>query len=284
MMKILITGANGQLGKEFHQLLSNPSYELVSLGRDDLDVTNLAHVQQKINLEKPDVIIHCAAYTKVDLAETNQKQAYLINAIGARNISMAAEEVESKLVYVSTDYVFPGTKNKPIHEFEKTDPCNVYGMSKLAGEHFCKQFSSKYFIVRTSWLFGEFGNNFVKTMLTLGKNKSQLKVVHDQIGSPTYTYDLAKKIIEVVHTDKYGVYHIANKGSCSWYELAIEIFKQTNLDTKLVACTSEEFQAKAQRPAYSVFQQMALELNGFKAMRGWQEALQEFLSKKHSMI
>ncbi len=277
-MKVLVTGANGQLGIDLKKVLKKQGYQdVVCLGRTELNVIDLEKVRKVVQTEEPAIIIHCAAYTKVDRAEEDQDQAYLVNAIGARNISIASDRVNAKLVYISTDYVFDGTATAPIHEFEKTNPCNVYGSSKLAGETFCKQFSSKYFIVRTSWLYGEHGNNFVKSMLQLGKEKPELQVVHDQIGSPTFTIDLAERIVDLVQTEKYGTYHISNSGSCSWYEFALKIFQLSDITVNVKPCTSEEFKRPAPRPKYSVFEHMGLRINGFQAMRHWEEALEDFL-------
>src|SRR6478736_2502957 len=231
--KVLITGANGQLGKELVELFTEKGFEVYGFGRDKMDITNQVQVQEIIGAVKPDIVIHSAAHTKVDLAESEPDQAFLINAYGTRNVAVAAEAVGAKLVYVSTDYVFDGTTNKPDNEFSPTSPLGVYGKSKLAGEQFVRDLHSKFFIVRTSWVYGKYGANFVKTMLKLGGERKELSVVADQIGCPTYTLDLAHAILELVDTQKYGVYHISNSGSCSWYEFAKEIFKVSNMEVQV---------------------------------------------------
>lgn len=275
--KVLITGANGQLGKELVELFTEKGFEVYGFGRDKMDITNQIQVQEIISTLKPDIVLHSAAHTKVDLAESEPEQAFLINAYGTRNVAVAAEEVGAKLVYVSTDYVFDGTNNEPYDEFSPTSPLGVYGKSKLAGEQFVRDLHSKFFIVRTSWVYGKHGNNFVKTMLKLGEEKKELSVVADQVGCPTYTLDLAKSILEIVATEKYGIYHISNSGSCSWYEFAKIIFKEAGMNVKVNPCTTADFPRPAARPAYSVFKHMALQLNNFKTPREWKRGLSHFL-------
>jgi dTDP-4-dehydrorhamnose reductase len=280
LQKVLITGANGQLGKELVEYFSNYNdFEVFGFGREDLDITNHAQVEKIFTEIKPTIVIHSAAYTKVDLAETDPDSAYLVNSVGSRNVAISSEKIGSKLVYVSTDYVFDGTGNEPYNEYMPTNPIGVYGKSKLAGEQFVKDFHNKFFIVRTSWVYGKYGNNFVKTMLHLGKEKSKLSVVNDQVGCPTYTLDLAASIFDIVATSKYGVYHVSNSGSCSWYEFAKEIFNQVGIQVELNPCTSEEFPRPAPRPTHSVFDHMGLRINGFPSVRNWKEALNEFIKK-----
>lgn len=277
--KVLITGANGQLGKELVDLFTEKGFEVYGFGRDKMDITNQAQVEEIVRSVKPNIVLHSAAHTKVDLAESEPEQAFLINAYGTRNVAVAAESVGAKLVYVSTDYVFDGTKDEPYNEFSPTSPLGVYGKSKLAGEQFVRDLHSKFFIVRTSWVYGKHGNNFVKTMLKLGKEKEELSVVADQIGCPTYTLDLANSILELVDTQKYGVYHISNSGSCSWYEFAQAIFEESNINIKVTACSTFEFQSGALRPPYSVLEHMSLKLNGFNALRDWRKGLRDFFQK-----
>lgn len=282
-MKVLVTGAKGQLGRDLVSLLSQNNFEVYGYGRDELDITNIDNVEQVFNEVKPDIVIHSAAHTKVDLAESEPDQAYLINGIGTRNISLFAEKVGAKLVYVSTDYVFDGTATKPINEFTPTNPQGIYGKSKLAGEHFVRDLHSRFFIVRTSWVYGEHGGNFVKTMLNLAQENKSLKVVADQVGCPTYTKDLAKTILEIMQTEKYGIYHVSNSGQCSWYEFAVAIFEEAGLQPDVSPCSTEEFPRPAPRPAYSVFDHMALRLNGFNEVRHWREALREFIENYKEM-
>ncbi|UYV54098.1 dTDP-4-dehydrorhamnose reductase [Priestia megaterium] len=275
--KVLITGANGQLGKELVELFTAKGFEVYGFGRDKMDITNQAQVQEVISTLKPNVVLHSAAHTQVDLAESEPDQAFLINAYGTRNVAVAAEAVGAKLVYVSTDYVFDGTTDEPYNEFSPTSPLGVYGKSKLAGEQFVRDLHSKFFIVRTSWVYGKHGANFVKTMLKLGKERKELSVVADQRGCPTYTLDLAHAILELVDTQKYGVYHISNSGSCSWYDFAKAIFAEADIDVNVTPCTTVDFPRPAARPANSVFEHMALRINYFSPIRNWKEALASFL-------
>lgn len=276
-MKVVVTGAKGQLGTDLMHLLADRGFEAFGYGREELDITNFSQVKQVIHEIYPDVVIHAAAYTKVDLAESEPDQAFAINAYGTRNVAVVSEQVGAKLVYVSTDYVFDGTANVPYHEFAPTNPLSVYGKSKLAGEQFVRDLHSKFFIVRTSWVFGNHGNNFVKTMLNLAQERDELMVVRDQVGSPTYTVDLANCILELIQTEKYGVYHVSNSGCCSWYEFAKAIFEEAGINVKVNPCTTKDFPRPAPRPAYSVLEHMALRLNGFKEMPNWRSSLKNFL-------
>ncbi|MBX9993193.1 dTDP-4-dehydrorhamnose reductase [Priestia aryabhattai] len=275
--KVLITGANGQLGKELVELFTAKGFEVYGFGRDKMDITNQAQVQEVLSTLKPNIVIHSAAHTQVDLAESEPEQAFSINAYGTRNVAVAAEAVGAKLVYVSTDYVFDGTNDEPYNEFSPTSPLGVYGKSKLAGEQFVRDLHSKFFIVRTSWVYGKHGANFVKTMLKLGKERKELSVVADQRGCPTYTLDLANAILELVDTQKYGVYHVSNSGSCSWYEFAKEIFEISEMKVQVNSCTTADFPRPAARPANSVFEHMSIKLNSFSPIRPWKEALRSFL-------
>lgn len=278
-MKIVITGAKGQLGTDLVDLLSDKGHKVYGYGREELDITNFDQVHQVISNVKPDVVIHAAAYTKVDLAESEQDQAFLVNAYGTRNVAVASEAVGAKLVYVSTDYVFDGAANTPYNEFSPTNPMSVYGKSKLAGEQFVRDLHSKFFIVRTSWVYGKNGNNFVKTMLKLAQERDELKVVDDQVGCPTYTVDLAHCILDLIQTEKYGIYHVSNSGHCSWYEFAKAIFEEAGLEVKVNPCTTKDFPRPAPRPAYSVLEHMALRLNGFKEMPYWRDSLKSYFEK-----
>jgi dTDP-4-dehydrorhamnose reductase len=275
-MKVVVTGAQGQLGTDLVDLLTDRGYEVYGYGREELDITNFDQVHHVINKITPDVVIHAAAYTKVDLAESEPDQAFLINAYGSRNVAVASEAVGAKLVYVSTDYVFDGTANTPYNEFSSTNPMSVYGKSKLAGEQFVRDLHSKFFIVRTSWVYGKNGNNFVKTMLKLAQERDELKVVNDQVGCPTYIVDLAHCILELIQSEKYGIYHVSNSGHCSWYEFAKAIFEEAGIEVKVNPCTTKDFPRLAPRPAYSVLEHMALRLNGFKEMPNWRDSLKRY--------
>ncbi|AFC27522.1 dTDP-4-dehydrorhamnose reductase [Paenibacillus mucilaginosus 3016] len=277
-MKVLVTGANGQLGQDVATLFAE-QHEVRGLGRAQLDITNLEQCLEQVESFRPDVIIHCAAYTAVDQAESDVDGAYLVNAVGTRNMAAAAEKVGSKLCYISTDYVFDGKGTSPYREYDKTNPSGIYGKSKEAGEQLAMSLCSRYFIVRTSWVYGLHGNNFVKTMLKLSEDRDRLKVVHDQIGSPTFTEDLAGFLLALVNTEKYGIYHASNSGICSWYEFAKAIFEESGKATIVEPCTTDEFPRPAPRPSYSVMDHLSIRTNGFNEIRPWREALIDFLQK-----
>jgi dTDP-4-dehydrorhamnose reductase len=275
-MEVLVTGANGQLGQDLLRV-AGLQHNVIGLGREELDIRNISQCRERIQEFQPDVIIHAAAYTAVDKAETDEDEAYAINAFGSRNVAMAAEEIGAKLCYISTDYVFDGTSDMPYKEYDNTNPRSVYGKSKLAGEQLIQSLSNRYFIVRTSWVFGQHGNNFVKTMLQLGKEKPLLRVVDDQISSPTYTVDLCRFLQELILSEKYGIYHASNSGSCSWYEFAKAIFTESGYTTQVEPCTTDEFPRPAPRPRNSVMDHLAIHANGFAELRHWSEALTEFI-------
>lgn len=276
---ILITGANGQLGRELALFKSTP-YTLIGLDRNGLDITNLEQCRHVMKEYAPYAVIHCAAYTAVDKAESEPDEAFRVNGTGTRNIAVAARETGAKLIYISTDYVFDGTNEEPYNEYDNTNPRTVYGKSKLAGEAAVQSLHDRFFIVRTSWVYGRYGANFVKTMLTLAEQRDQLKVVADQIGSPTYTYDLAAFLLELVQTDYYGIYHASNTGTCSWYEFAKAIFEESGKSIQLDPCTTAEFPRPAPRPAYSVLDHSGIRSNGFEPLRHWREALRDYLNEK----
>ncbi|MGX9758119.1 dTDP-4-dehydrorhamnose reductase [Clostridioides difficile] len=284
-MKVLITGSNGQLGRELvnqlksiNQSIKQPKYDVLPATRDDLDISNQTNVDSFIAYNKPDVIINCAAYTKVDACEDNIETAYKINALGARNLAIASEKVNAKLVHISTDYVFNGLSKHPYREDNKTEPNSVYGNSKFMGEKFVEQFSHKYFILRTAWLYGN-GNNFVNTMIRLSSENKEINVVDDQFGSPTSTIDLAKVIIKIMETEHYGVYHATCEGECSWYNFAKKIFELKNIDIKVNPIKSKDFKCKAQRPPYSVLDNFMLRLIGLNSFRNWEESIEEYLKR-----
>lgn len=277
--KILVTGANGQLGKEVALWETDGKYAIIGLGRDELDVTSLDQCRNVIDRVKPAVIIHSAAYTAVDQAETDRDGAYRVNAAGTRNIAIAARETGAKLIYVSTDYVFDGQGEEPYQEYDLPNPRTVYGKSKLAGEQLVQSLHERWFIVRTSWVYGKHGANFVKTMLKLGAEKGRLSVVSDQFGSPTYTKDLAAFLLKLAATEAYGIYHASNSGNCSWHEFAQAIFEEENMKVQVDPCSTEEFPRKAPRPKYSVMDHGAIRVNGFTDMPGWRPALNRFLQE-----
>lgn len=280
-MKVMITGGRGQLGQELEEVLSRAAeHQVVSLGREELDVTKMEALKQAVINNRPDVIIHAAANTNVDRCELNPDDAYLVNALGTRNVAVAASLIGAKLVYISTDYVFNGRLGRPYTEFDKPDPINTYGKSKLAGEQYVASLCSRYFIVRTSWLYGRHGKNFVQTMLNLAREKDEVAVVDDQVGSPTYARDLAGFLARLVKTELYGIYHASNRGACSWFEFSREIFRLAGLDhIKVRPVSSGELNRPAPRPAYSVLDNYCLRLQDLPDLRPWPEALKDFMHR-----
>jgi dTDP-4-dehydrorhamnose reductase len=282
-MKVLVTGSAGQLGQDLVHLLQQQGHEVLGCDRQEMDITDLDQCTEVISGFSPDAVIHCAAHTAVDIAETDVDAAYLINATGSRNVALAAEKSGAKLVYISTDYVFDGMGTQPYHEYDNTDPQSIYGKSKRAGEILVQSLSSKFFIVRTSWVYGKYGNNFVKTMLKLGQEKPLLQVVDDQQGSPTYTVDLARFLLELIQTEKYGIYHASNSESCTWYEFTQAIFAEAEdilglkFTAKLEPCATEQFPRPAPRPRNSVMEHLAIRTNGFEDIRPWRAGLRDFL-------
>ena len=278
-MKIFVTGCNGQLGRAINKQYENDTnVTFVNTDVADLDITKIEDVMAAVKAEKPDVIVNCAAHTAVDACETDLDNAYKINAIGPRNLSLAANEVNAKLVHVSTDYVFDGKGTRPYTEFDATNPQGAYGKTKLAGEEFVKAFADRYFIIRTAWLYGD-GKNFVKTMLRLSETNDVVRVVKDQVGSPTSTKELAGAIAHLIPTDNYGLFHGTCEGICSWADFTEEIFRLKGLNTKVEHITSAEFNAKAPRPAYSVLDNYMLKLTTDYQFAQWQDAIAEYMKE-----
>lgn len=278
-MLVLVTGVNGQLGNDVVKELTAKGHEAVGVGRSELDITDESAVSSYVQNLSPEAIIHCAAYTNVDAAETDQEGAYKVNALGTKYLAEAAKFVGAKMVYVSTDYVFDGAGTEPYEVNHPTKPLGVYGETKLVGEKFLQETLKKHFIVRTAWVYGINGNNFVKTMLKLGQDRKELGVVYDQVGSPTYTVDLAKFLVELIDSEKYGVYHASNEGVCSWHEFAVEIFKQAGMEIQVNPLTSDQFPRPAARPKYSVLSKKKIKEEGFTPLRDWKEALREYLKE-----
>ncbi len=281
MKKIIVTGCNGQLGVAMNKKYAgNDGIELVNTDVAQLDITDVDKVLELVREVRPYAIINCAAHTNVNACETDVDNAYRINAIGPRNLAVAATEVGAKLVQVSTDYVFSGEADKPYREFDRTDPKGVYGASKLAGENFVRDFAEKYFIIRTAWLYGE-GKNFVRTMLRLSETKETVRVVRDQIGSPTSADELAGVIAYLLPTDNYGIFHGTCEGACSWAEFTEEIFRLAGKSTKVEAISTEEYvrdnPASAPRPAYSVLENYMLKLTSDYCFADWQKAIAEYM-------
>ena len=268
-MKVLVTGANGMLGQDLCPILEDEGYEVIETDIQTLDITNFEVVKKVLSTEKPDIVVHCAAYTNVDSAEEAIETARKINADGTKNIAKVCAEIDSELVYISTDYVFDGKKEKPYLPTDIPNPINNYGLTKLEGEEYIRKYCKKYFIVRTSWLYGIYGKNFVETMLSL-KNKPELKVVDDQTGCPTWTVELANGIATLLDTEDYGTYHICGSGKTTWYNFAKRIFELSDLKVNLIPCSTEEFPRPAKRPKYSV-------MNNAGFCKNWEVALKEYL-------
>jgi dTDP-4-dehydrorhamnose reductase len=283
-MKILITGSNGQLGRELSLQLKEKNIDFAAYDVPELDITNKAETEAIIKKENPTIILNCGALTNVDGCETNRDLAMAVNALGPQNIAEIARDMDIKLVQVSTDYVFDGDgivedgQKRPYIESDPVDPKTVYGESKAAGEKAVMDIAPKYFIIRTAWLYGD-GNNFVKTMLDLASKHPKLTVVDDQVGSPTSTVDLAKAIINLMQTENYGIYHGTCQGQCSWYDFACEIFRLCGIDIAVEAVTSEQFVRPAARPKFSVLENKGLAGLGLDTFRDWHEALDEYLKK-----
>lgn len=286
-MRVIVIGANGQLGSDLCKELK--ASELVPLLHADVEITDMNSVKQVFARHQPDVVINTAAYHQPDECEANPDKAYLVNALGARNVAVAAQEMGAKVVYISSDYVFGGTTElhtAPYTEFDPPTPISSCGRSKVAGESFVRHLCHRHFNVRTSGLFGMAGSrgkgsgNFVETMLRLAYERDELRVVNDQVFSPTYTRDLATKITQLITTEYYGIFHITNRGACSWYEFAREILMLAGVKTPVIPITSEEYLQKARRPSFSVLDNCHLRLLGMGDMRPWQEALRDYMKEK----
>ena len=288
-MKVLIIGANGQLGTDLCPVLKD--VEIIPLTHEEFEITDMNLVESVFAKYRPDVVVNTVAYVRVDDCETEQDKAFLVNALGAGNVAIMSQKLGVKLMHISTDYVFGGEnelRTRPYSEFDTPIPPNLYGKSKLAGENLIRHFCPRHFIVRSSGLFGVAGasgkrGNFVETTLRLAKEQGRLRVVNDQIFSPTYTKDLARKIGQLIRTDYYGMFHITNKGTCSWHEFAEGILKLAGLKASVIPITSDQYPQKARRPNFSVLDNYHLRLLGMDDMRSWQEALKDYLIEKDHM-
>lgn len=278
-MKVLVTGVKGQLGYDVIKILNKKNIKSLGVDINDFNITDFDAVKNFIKNYNPTDIIHCSAYTAVDKAEDNEELCRLVNSQGTKNIALVCKEINAKMIYISTDYVFSGLGNLEYEVDDKVAPLNVYGQTKLEGEIAVKDILNRYFIIRASWIFGKNGNNFVKTMLRLGKEKQEINVVDDQIGSPTYTTDLASLICDMILTDKYGIYHATNEGFCSWAEFAQEIFKQANYKTKVNFITTNMYPTKAKRPENSRLSKKSIDINGFSRLPNWKDALYRYLKE-----
>ena len=287
-MKLLVVGANGQLGKEVQEILRNGTADIGKIDDcfitaektyvdiDELDITDIQAVKKFFD-KNFDIVINCSAYTNVKGAEEDFDTAYKVNALGARNLAIICSKIGAKLIHVSTDYVFDGNSNIPYTEADIANPQNVYGKTKLAGENFVKEFCPKSFIIRTSWLYGKYGKNFVYTMLNLGKVKDEINVVEDQIGTPTNANDLAYHILRIALTEEYGIYHVSGNGVCSWKDFAEEIMNLSGLKCRVNGIKSSDYPEKVKRPSYSVLDHVMLRLTVGDQMRNWKDAIKSFL-------
>lgn len=278
-MKVLVTGVKGQLGYDVMAELAKRNIEAIGVDIDEMDITDKISVEKVIGEAAPDVVVHCAAYTAVDAAEDNEAVCRRVNADGTRNIAEVCKKLDCKMVYISTDYVFDGQGTRPWEPDDERHPLNVYGQTKYEGELAVQENLSKYFIVRIAWVFGKNGKNFVKTMLKLAETHDKLTVVNDQFGSPTYTYDLARLLVDMIQTDKYGIYHATNEGICTWYEFACEIFKQAGVKIEVTPVPASEYPAKAKRPENSRLDKSKLTENGFERLPSWQDALRRYIKE-----
>lgn len=278
-MRVLVTGVKGQLGHDVMNELARRGYQGIGVDVDEMDITDAAAVEKVITEEKPDKIVHCAAYTAVDAAEDQVELCRKVNAQGTRNIAAICKKMDIPMLYLSTDYVFDGEGERAWEPDDERHPLNVYGQTKYEGELAIEELLEKYFIVRIAWVFGINGKNFIKTMLKLGETHDTLTVVNDQIGSPTYTYDLSRLLVDMIETEAYGRYHATNEGLCTWYEFAKEIFAQAGMNVKVLPVTSDEYPAKAKRPHNSRMNKDKLEEKGFKRLPTWQDALGRYLKE-----
>lgn len=278
-MKVIVTGVKGQLGFDVVRELKDRNYgDVLGIDLNDLDITDSQSVKEFMKKENPDVIVHCAAYTAVDNAEDNETLCYDVNVNGTKYLIEAAKTHDAKFVYISTDYVFSGDKEGQYDIKDIPNPKSVYGRTKYLGEIETLE-HNKHFILRISWVFGKNGTNFIKTMLRLGNERDELNVVSDQIGSPTYTYDLSRLIVDMIETEKYGIYHATNEGICSWYEFAREIFKQADINIDLKPIMTSQYPTKAKRPMNSSMSKQSLVDNGFKLLETWQDAVKRYLKE-----
>jgi dTDP-4-dehydrorhamnose reductase len=275
-MKIMIIGSEGMLGHDLVDVLSS-KHEVSTTTIETLDITDLDKTIQTVKKIDPDILIHAAAFTDVDGSESNSDMAYKVNVIGTRNVAIACQEADTAMVYICTDYVFDGKKGSSYYEYDQTNPLGVYGKTKLLGETYIRDILNKFYIVRTSWLYGFHGPNFVTTMINLSETTNTISVVEDQIGSPTYTVDLAKAINKLIKKPAYGIYHITNSEHCSWYDFAQEIFNQTSIKVDLKPVNTEEFPRPAPRPKYSVLENYNWKMEGFKPLRSYKEALADYI-------
>lgn len=278
-MRVLVTGVKGQLGHDVVNELEKRGHEYIGVDIEEMDITDPESVEKVLTESKADTVVHCAAYTAVDAAEDNVEVCRKVNAYGTENIAKVCQKLDQKMIYISTDYVFDGEGTRPWEPDDERNPLNVYGQTKYEGELAVEKYVKKFFIVRIAWVFGVNGKNFIKTMLNLSKKTNKITVVNDQVGSPTYTYDLARLLVDMAESEKYGRYHATNEGLCSWYEFACEIFRQAGIEMEVAPVSSEEYKAKAKRPSNSRMDKSKLTANGFTLLPTWQDALSRYLKE-----
>ena len=284
MNNILVTGSTGQLGSDVVKELLKRGYSTLSPNRSEFNLCSEDSIRNYILNSNCEAIVHCAAYTQVDKAEDEKDLCIKINATATKHIVKCAKILDIPMIYISTDYVFDGTKDGEYTENDETNPINIYGESKLAGEKYVQEILDKYYIVRTSWVFNINGKNFIETMLRLSKTNNQLSIVNDQIGSPTYTRDLSRLLVDMLETNKYGLYHATNEGYCSWYEFANTIFKLANINIDIRAINSNEYASRAKRPLNSKLSKDKLIEYGFKPLPNWKDALKDYLIRRRDLL
>lgn len=294
-MRVLVTGINGQLGHDVVKELIKRGHQPIGVDKKEMDLTIPSQIREYIEKYKLEAIIHCAAYTAVDAAEDNEELCRQVNSYAVREIAKCAKKLDIPMIYISTDYVFDGMKGLEninsdeldkssyleYKEDDETNPQNVYGQTKLEGELYVKELLDKYYIVRISWVFGENGNNFIDTMLRLSKDREELNIIADQMGSPTYTKDLAPLLVDMIESDKYGTYHATNEGYCSWFDFAKEIFTISDIGIKVKPISTSQYPTKAKRPFNSKMSKQKLMDNGFQELRNWKLALKDYINTTH---
>ena len=279
-MKVLVAGAGGMLAKDLTFCLSERGYEILALPHNELDITDFKAVRTAVDEFEPGLVINCAAYTKVDEAEKEEPRAFMVNGLGVQNICLACQQRDVPLVHFSTDYVFDGAKERPYTIYDEPNPISAYGRSKLLGERYLLWLLSRFYLIRTSWLFGLHGKNFIETMLELGQREKQISVVKDQKGCPTWSYHLAQAVVELIQTERYGIYHITNSEPTTWYDFAREIFRLSGRDIEVLPVTSDQFSRPAMRPQNSVLDPFPLPRVLGREMPSWREALKEYIERR----
>jgi dTDP-4-dehydrorhamnose reductase len=281
-MKVLVTGSAGMLAKDLITCLSQREYEILAPPEDEFDITDLAAIRSVVDQCKPELVINCAAYTKVDEAEKEELQALTINGYGVQNICLVCQENDIPLVHFSTDYIFDGAKESPYTIYDEPNPASAYGRSKLLGERYVLWLLNKFYLIRTSWLFGHYGRNFIETVLELGQREKQISMVNDQKGCPTWAYHLAQAVADLIETQHYGIYHITNSEPTTWFDFAREILRLSGKDIEVIPVTTDQFPRPARRPLNSVLDPFPLHQVLGREMPSWREALEEYLERRNT--